>query len=130
MTGKRPFDQLNRPESTTTPPMLVPWPPMYLVAECSTMSAPHSMGTAQVRGREGVVDEQRQSVLVRDGRDRLDVEHVAAGVADRLREKRLGVVADRGLPCAQVVGIDPRQLDTQLAQHVLELVDRAAVQGR
>ena len=33
MVGKRPFDQLNLPESTTMPPMLVPWPSMYLVAE-------------------------------------------------------------------------------------------------
>ena len=30
--------------------MLVPWPPMNLVAECSTMSAPHSIG----RHRNGV----------------------------------------------------------------------------
>ena len=44
MTGKRPFDQLKVPASTTTPPMLVPWPPMNLVAECTTMSAPHSIG--------------------------------------------------------------------------------------
>ena len=44
MTGKRPFAQLNVPASTTTPPMLVPWPPMNFVAECSTMSAPQSIG--------------------------------------------------------------------------------------
>ncbi len=44
MTGKRPFDQLNVPASTTMPPILVPWPPKNLVAECTTMSAPHSMG--------------------------------------------------------------------------------------
>ncbi len=50
MTGKRPLDQLKRPDSTTTPPMLVPWPPRNLVAECTTMSAPHSIG----RHRYGV----------------------------------------------------------------------------
>ena len=27
-TGNRPLDQLNVPDSTTTPPMLVPWPPV------------------------------------------------------------------------------------------------------
>jgi hypothetical protein len=32
------------PLSTTTPPIEVPWPPMNFVAECTTMSAPWSMG--------------------------------------------------------------------------------------
>ena len=52
MTGKRPLDQLNCPDSTTTPPMLVPWPPMNFVAECRTMSAPQSIG----RHRYGVAN--------------------------------------------------------------------------
>ena len=37
-------DQSNLPESTTTPPIEVPCPPMNLVAECTTMSAPCSIG--------------------------------------------------------------------------------------
>ena len=94
------------------------------------MSAPHSSG----RHRYGVA----KVLSTRSGSPcscamaaiACDVEHIAAGVADRLAEKRLGVVANRALPCAQVVGIDPGQLHIQLAQHVLELVDRAAVQGR
>ena len=32
------------PESTIAPPMLLPWPPRYLVSECTTMSAPCSNG--------------------------------------------------------------------------------------
>ncbi len=52
MVGKRPLAQSKVPESTTTPPMLVPWPSMYFVAECTTMSAPHSMG----RHRYGVAN--------------------------------------------------------------------------
>ena len=36
--------QSNLPESTTTPPMEVPWPPMNFVAEWTTMSAPWSIG--------------------------------------------------------------------------------------
>ncbi len=40
------------PASTTTPPMEVPWPPMNLVAEWITMSAPHSIG----RHRYGVAN--------------------------------------------------------------------------
>jgi hypothetical protein len=34
----------NRPPSTTTPAMAVPWPPRNFVAECTTMSAPCSSG--------------------------------------------------------------------------------------
>ena len=36
--------QSNFPESTMTPPSEVPWPPMNFVAECTTMSAPCSIG--------------------------------------------------------------------------------------
>ena len=43
---------VERAASTTTPPMLVPWPPMNLVAEWITMSAPHSIG----RHRYGVAN--------------------------------------------------------------------------
>ena len=36
--------QSNRPPSTITPPMAMPWPPIHLVAEFMTMSAPSSIG--------------------------------------------------------------------------------------
>ena len=36
--------QGNLPRSTMAPPMLLPWPPRYLVSECTTMSAPCSNG--------------------------------------------------------------------------------------
>ena len=42
--------QSNLPPSTITPPIDVPCPPMNFVAECTTMSAPHSNG----RTRYGV----------------------------------------------------------------------------
>ena len=32
------------PQSTMTPPIELPWPPMNLVSECTTMSAPCSLG--------------------------------------------------------------------------------------
>ena len=85
---------------------------------------------AQVRRRERVVHDQRQLAGMRDGRHGLDVQHVPARVADRLGEERLGVRADRFPPCLPIVGIDPGQLDVHLAQHVLELVHRAAVERR
>ena len=94
------------------------------------MSAPHSSRTAQIRCRERIVDEQRQSVLVRDRCDSLDIEHVSARVPDRLAEESLGGSANRRLPGAKIVRIDPRQLHIHLAQHVLELIYRAAVQRR
>ena len=42
--GEFPFAQLNLPESTMAPPMLVPWPPMNFVIEYTMMSAPWSNG--------------------------------------------------------------------------------------
>ena len=36
--------QSKLPPSTTTPPIEVPWPPIHLVAEWMTMSAPCSIG--------------------------------------------------------------------------------------
>ena len=63
-------------------------------------------------------------------RDGLDVQDVPAGVADGLAEERLGVRADRLAPGVQVVGIHPGQLDAHLAQQVLELIHRPAVERR
>ena len=39
--------QSNLPPSTIRPPIDVPWPPMNLVAECTTTSAPHSIGRSK-----------------------------------------------------------------------------------
>jgi hypothetical protein len=103
---------------------------MNLVAEWITMSAPHSDRPAQVRGRERVIHDERQFVLMRDRRDRLDVEHVARGVADRLAEERLRGGADGLSPRVDVVGVDPGQVHVHLAQQVFELVDRATVESR
>jgi hypothetical protein len=36
--------QSNRPPSTITPPMAMPWPPIHLVVEFITISAPSSIG--------------------------------------------------------------------------------------
>ncbi len=44
MPGNLPLPHGNLPDSTITPPIVVPWPPMYFVAECTTMSAPCSSG--------------------------------------------------------------------------------------
>ena len=38
-------------------------------------------GTDQVRGAEGIIDDQRQAVLVRDGCNGIDIGDIAVGVA-------------------------------------------------
>src|SRR5260370_37829959 len=55
ITGNRPLDQLNVPASTTTPPMLVPWPPMNLVAEWITMSARSEEHTSELQSHLNLV---------------------------------------------------------------------------
>ena len=37
-----------RPLSTMMPPIVVPWPPMNLVSECTTISAPYSIGLSRI----------------------------------------------------------------------------------
>ena len=44
MPGNLPLSQGNLPLSTNTPASVVPWPPRYLVAEWTTMSAPWRKG--------------------------------------------------------------------------------------
>jgi hypothetical protein len=44
MPGNLPLSQGNLPDSTMTPPMVVPCPPRNLVAEWMTMSAPQASG--------------------------------------------------------------------------------------
>ena len=53
MVGKRPLSQGNLPDSMMMPPMVVPCPPMNLVAEWMLMAAPqrngwHKYGLANV----------------------------------------------------------------------------------
>ena len=113
------------------PPMTVPWPPMNLVAECTTMSAPCSIGRHRYGVGHRVVDDQRHARLVRDAGDRLDVEDVAARVADRLGEEQLGVRPHGGAPRVEVVRVlDEGDLDAELGQRVVEQVVGAAVERR
>ena len=85
-------------------------------------------GADQIGGRDGVVDDQRDAVLVRDIGDRPDVEDVDARVADGLGEEQLGVRAHRALPLGRVVLVlDEGDLDPELRERVLEEVVGAAV---
>src|SRR5262249_51243633 len=51
-------------------------------------------------------------------------------IADRLTVERFRIVADGRLPRVQIVRVHPRDLDRHLAQQMLELIDRAAVERR
>ena len=95
------------------------------------MSAPWRQRLDQVRGGDGVVDDQRHACVVRDGRDVRDVEDVVLRVGDGLGEERLGVRPHRGPPRIQVVGVlDEADLDADLGQRVVEQVVGAAVEPR
>jgi hypothetical protein len=60
----------------------------------------------QVRGGDGVVDDERHAVLVGHGRlTPREVEEVVAGVADGLAEEGLGVGRAAAAPGVEVVGV-------------------------
>ena len=92
LPGNLPLSHGKRPVSTITPPIVVPWPPRYLVAEWTTMSAPMRERVAQVRRRHRVVDDQRHAVRVRDFGDGGDVEHAAGSDCRALSAKTARVV--------------------------------------
>ena len=123
-SGKFPFPQSNFPESTTMPPIEVPWPPMNLVAEWTTMSAPWSKGRSRKGGGHRVVDHERDPRVVRDLRDRGEVERVEAGVAHAFRVDRLRLLRERLPEVRGVFRVDEFHLDPHLREGVVEQVVR------
>ena len=116
------------PLSTTTPPMLVPWPPMNFVAECTTMSAPHSIG----RHRYGVAN----VLSIISGAPWSWATCASASMSSTL-PAGLPIVSPKSSLVSSVSA--PRQASSrsgstnvspipQFAQQVLQLRDRAAVQ--
>ena len=111
------------------PPRVVPWPPMNLVAECTTMSAPCSMG----RIRYGVP----KVLSMTSGRPCLCAMaamasmsgDIAVGVAQGLQIDSLGVGLDGILHLGQVMGVDEGGGNAELGQGVLQQVVAAAVDG-
>ena len=83
--------------------------------------------TDQIRGSEGVVDDQRNVVRVRQFGERLDVGNVAVRVAERFDEDGFGFGTDRGLDFFEVVDVDQARLDSVTGECVGEEVERAAV---
>src|SRR5690606_35463582 len=78
-----------------------------------------------------VVHDQRDTDLVGNGCDLLDVQQVLLGVGDGLTKERLGVGASGCTPALGVVGVvDKRDVDAVLGQRVVEQVVGAAVERR
>ncbi len=87
--------------------------------------------TAEDRSREGVVDNERHAVFVRDARELGDVEDAAGRIRDRLAEDALGVGPEGLLDLLLAgVGVDEGELDAELLQRDREEVEGAAVDLR
>ena len=96
-TSRRPLSTSCRSSSRVTiaPSWTSLWPARYLVAECTTTSAPRSSRPLQQRGEERVVDDHAGAGLVRRGDDRGGVGHLEGRVGRRLEPDQRGVLARR-----------------------------------
>ncbi len=83
---------------------------------------------AEERRGEGAVHHEGGAVLVADRRDALDVQDVAAGVADGLPEEQPGLSPHRAPPGVLVVGIHEGDAEAQFALQVADLGEGAAVE--
>ena len=75
--------------------MLVPPPPMNFVMECTTTSAPYSIGPQQNRRGHGVINYQRHAVLVRYPGQAFDVRDVPCRIAHALAVNGAGIFVDQ-----------------------------------
>ena len=83
----------------------------------------------QIGRTEGVVGNKRQTVLVCNLRNRINVRDIGVRVAEGLNVDRLGVRANCALKLRKIVCIDKAGLDTELLQRVRKEVIGAAVDG-
>ena len=83
----------------------------------------------QVRRSEGVVDHQRQSILMRDLRNGVDVGDIAVRIAQRLQENRSGVLLNGPLYFFQIMRVHKCGFDSVLRERVLQQIEGAAVDG-
>ena len=85
---------------------------------------------AEVRRREGIVDDERELVFMRNGRHLLDVEHVAARVRDGLAVKALRLRRDRATEVFGVIGLHKSDANAHAPEGDVELRVGAAVERR
>ena len=84
----------------------------------------------QDRRGDRIVDDQRHAMTMRDPGQRLDVADVAGGIADRLREHRLGVFVDQPFDRIGLVALRETPGDALARQDVAEQSVRGAVELR
>src|SRR5580698_3488009 len=82
----------------------------------------------QIRRCQSVIDNQWYAGLTGYPGDCLDIGNDSAGVGNRLDEDRLGLRCNRLLKRADVVGVGPYHVPSEILESVIELVDRAAVE--
>ena len=85
--------------------------------------------TEQIRGAEGVIDDNRQAMFLGNLGNGVDVGDIGVGIAERLEIDDRGVVLDGALDLFQVMSIDKGGLDAKLEERMLQQVVGAAVDG-
>ena len=93
----------------------------------------HDIGAMIERPRdvgrgERVVDDQRNAVLVRDFRDRRDIQNVAARIADGLAIQHPGFGRDRFAEIFRIVGLDEYEVIAKTPHRDVELREGAAIE--
>ena len=79
-------------------------------------------------GADRVVDDEGDTGVVGDVGHRADVEHLSDRVGDRLGEQQAGRGAHGVTPGREIVRIDERDVDAEVAEGVVEQVDGAAIE--
>ena len=82
----------------------------------------------QRRG-EDIVDDERRAVLMRDFRDRGDVDDFQRRIGRAFEEGRLRVGAHRGAPGVEIRPVDQRRGDAEARQQFLDDIETRAEQG-
>ena len=83
---------------------------------------------AEERRRKGVVDQQRNLGVMRDLRDRRNIQHLEAGIADGLADHQPRIRLDRGAEFVERARLDEGGGDAEARQRVRQQVDGAAIE--
>ena len=98
--------------------------------EWTTTSAPYSIGAEKDGRGDGVVDDQRHAVLVRDFGQAFDIGDVAGGIADAFAENGARIFVDQFFDVIGMIGGGEAAGDALLGQNVREQRVGGAVQLR
>ena len=95
----------------------------------------HDIGTVfnganQIRRTEGIVDHQRNLVLVGDFGDSVDIRNVGMRVAEGFDKDELRVALDSGFDALEVVSVNESRFDTEVAERVLQQVEWSPLRAR